>query len=59
MLKEILREKGLKQLYVAEKMGVSIVTFSNWVTGKSHPSKKHLEKLSEVLDVPQKELMNL
>ncbi len=59
MLKEILREKGLKQLYVAERTGVSVVTFSNWVTGKAHPNKKHLDKLAEVLNVPKKELMDL
>ena len=58
MLKEILKSKGVKQNYLAERVGVSTVTFSNWVKGKSSPSKKHLEKLSEVLEVPIKELVH-
>jgi transcriptional regulator with XRE-family HTH domain len=58
VLKEILKSKGVKQNYLAERVGVSTVTFSNWVKGKSSPSKKHLEKLSEVLEVPIKELVH-
>ena len=29
MLKEILKSKGLKQNFIANKMGVSVVTMSN------------------------------
>ena len=58
MLKEVLKSKGVKQNYLAQRIGVSTVTLSNWVNGKSSPTKKHLEKLSEVLDVPIKDLVN-
>lgn len=58
MLKEIVKAKGFKQNYLAQRIGVSTVTFSNWVKGKSSPSKKHLEKLSAVLEVPVKELVH-
>jgi repressor LexA len=51
MLKEVFRSKGIKQKFLASKMGVSEVTLSNWVTGKTSPSKKNLEKLSDILDV--------
>ena len=58
MLKEILVAKGMKQNYLAQRVGVSVVTVSNWVKEKSYPSKKHLEKLSEVLNVPIKDLVH-
>ena len=47
MLKEIIKSKGLKQSYVAKRIGVSVVTMSNWVKNKSTPSKKNLEKLKQ------------
>ena len=58
MLKEILKAKGIKQNYLAQRVGVSVVTVSNWVKSKSSPSKKHLEKLSDVLEVPIKNLVH-
>tara|TARA_B110000444_G_C18347930_1_gene370347 strand:- start:132 stop:308 length:177 start_codon:yes stop_codon:yes gene_type:complete len=51
MLKEVFKSKGIKQKFLSSKMGVSEVTLSNWVTGKTSPSKKNLEKLSDLLDV--------
>tara|TARA_B100000795_G_C22738904_1_gene414467 strand:+ start:162 stop:338 length:177 start_codon:yes stop_codon:yes gene_type:complete len=58
MLKEILVAKGMKQNYLAQRVGVSVVTVSSWVKEKSFSSKKHLEKLSEVLNVPIKDLVH-
>lgn len=58
MLKEILKTKGVKQNWLAQKIGVSEVTLSNWVKEKSVPSKKNVEKLSKVLDVPLNELIH-
>tara|TARA_B110000908_G_C10140755_1_gene396674 strand:- start:175 stop:348 length:174 start_codon:yes stop_codon:yes gene_type:complete len=57
MLKEVFKSKGIKQKWLAEKMGVSEVTISNWVTEKSSPSKKNLEKLSILLGVSINELI--
>jgi len=57
MLKEVFKSKGVKQKWLAEKMGVSEVTNSNWVTEKSSPSRKNLEKLSNLLDVSINELI--
>jgi|TARA_B110000238_G_C15731654_1_gene271100 transcriptional regulator with XRE-family HTH domain len=58
MLKEIIKSKGMKQNYLAQRMGVSVVTVSNWVKGKSSPSNKNLQKLSELLNVPFSDLVN-
>lgn len=57
MLKELFLSKGVKQKWLAQKLGVSEVTVSNWVQEKSSPTKKHLEKMGEVLNVPLKELI--
>jgi transcriptional regulator with XRE-family HTH domain len=57
MLKEVFKSKGIKQKWLAEKMGVSEVTISNWVTEKSSPSKKNLEKLGVLLGVSINELI--
>ena len=46
LLKELLKTKGVKQNWLASRLGVSEVTVSNWVKEKSIPSQKHLEKLT-------------
>jgi len=51
VLKELLKSKGIKQKWLAKKLGVSEVTVSNWVKQKSTPKMVHLEKLSALLDV--------
>lgn len=58
MLKELLKAKGVKQKWLANKIGVSEVTMSNWVKEKTQPSDKNYRKLSEVLDVPLTDLTN-
>ena len=58
LIKKLLKTKGIKQNWLALRLGVSEVTVSNWVREKSIPSQKHLEKLSEILNIPLKELKN-
>jgi len=58
MLKEIIKAKGLKNKFISQKLGVSEVAVSNWVQEKSTPSKKHLEKLSQLLEVPISDIVN-
>lgn len=59
LLKELLISKGLKQKWLANKMGVSEVTVSSWCSGKSEPKKEHIQKLSELLEVPTKTITNI
>lgn len=59
LLKELLRAKGIKQKWLAEKMGVSEVTVSNWCAAKSIPRKEHLHKISALLDVPVSAIVNV
>lgn len=56
-LKEILKKKGLKQLFLAQAMHTSSVTISSWATGKSMPSVETLIRLAEFLDVSLDELV--
>ena len=58
ILNELLKSKGVKQNWIAKKLGVSEVTVSNWCQGKSEPSKKNLSKLSTILEVPLSELVS-
>ena len=58
LLKDLLKSKGIKQNWLANRMGVSEVTLSNWVKHKSIPTKKHLDKLGELLNVSVAELTN-
>lgn len=58
LLKELFKSKGIKQKWLASKLGVSEVTVSNWVKEKSNPSQKNLEKISEILNISMKELVN-
>ena len=50
-LKDILEEKGIKQTFIAEKLGVSNATVSLWVKNKSLPSISYLKKLALLLEV--------
>lgn len=43
LLKELIKSKGIKQKWLANKMGVSEVTVSNWCSDKSIPHKEHLQ----------------
>ena len=58
ILKELLKSKGLKQKWLADKIGVSEVTVSNWCAGKSIPKKENVIRISELLDVPVKSIIN-
>ena len=58
LLKELFKSKGIKQKWLAQKMGVSEVTVSNWAKERSHPSQKNLKKLCAILNVSLKELIN-
>jgi len=58
VLKKIFKNKGIKQKWIAEKLGVSEVTVSNWVNRKAVPKDIHLKKLAELLDIPIDKLSN-
>ena len=57
-LKELLKKKGIKQKWLADKIGVSEVTVSKWCSEISKPRKGNLEKMSKILNVPTKSLLS-
>lgn len=50
-LKELLREKGMMNVTLAEKVGVNKVTISNFICGKTAPSIDKIAEMAEALDV--------
>lgn len=57
-LGEILKKRGIKQIYIAEKLGVSESSVSNWIRGKHIPQPKYILKLTLLLNVTIEELIN-
>jgi transcriptional regulator with XRE-family HTH domain len=51
IIKDLIKSSGFKQKWIAEQLGVSEITISNWVSGKYIPSKRNREKLSKILGV--------
>ncbi len=51
-IKEIMQEKGISSVGLAEKIGVSKVTVSNLINDKTMPSLKTIEDVANALDVP-------
>lgn len=52
VLKEIMLEKNLTQLKLAEILGVRQSQISNWLSGKTVPTYTSLQILKDNLDVP-------
>ena len=50
---------GYSQTELAEVLGVTPGSVSQWETGRTYPSVKRLKKLSEVLDIPVEEIIEL
>lgn len=50
-IKELRKQKGLKQEKLAELVGLEPTSISNIENGYNYPSMKNLEKISKILDV--------
>ncbi|WP_438832189.1 LexA family transcriptional regulator [Streptococcus pluranimalium] len=50
-IKKRREELGLKQIQVAEQLGISKQSYFAWEKGKTKPNKKNLEKLEQLLKV--------
>ncbi|HCM87603.1 MULTISPECIES: helix-turn-helix domain-containing protein [Enterococcus] len=56
-LKQRRNELQLKQDYVAEKLGITRQTMSNWENGRSYPDIERIIRLSEIYDLSLDELL--
>lgn len=57
-IKEILEAKGIKQVWLADKLGKSFNTVNGYVQNRSQPSLEVLYNIAEILNVDPKELLN-
>ena len=56
-LKEVLEERGIKQRWLAQKIGKSYSQVNNYYHHRTEPSLSMLYKISEVLQVDVKALI--
>jgi putative transcriptional regulator len=56
-IKEILEEKGIKQVWLAEKLGKSFNTVNGYVQNRHQPSLEVLYEIAEILSIEVKELL--
>lgn len=56
-IKEVLEEKGIKQTWLAEKLGKSYPIVNGYVTNKRQPTLEVLYNIAEILDVEVSELL--
>ena len=56
-IKEVLDEKGIKQIWLAEKLNKSYNMVNGYVQNRRQPSLELLNKMAEILDVDVKELI--
>jgi len=56
-IKEVLEEKGIKQVWLAEKLGKSFNTVNGYVQNRAQPSLPVLYEIAKILDVSPKKLI--
>lgn len=56
-IKEVLEDKGIKQVWLAEKLDKSYNMVNGYVQNRRQPSVEVLYKIAELLDVSVKELL--
>jgi transcriptional regulator with XRE-family HTH domain len=57
-IKEVLNDKGIKQTWLANKLGKSYNVVNGYVTNKRKPSIEVLYEIAKLLQVDVKELLN-
>ena len=56
-IKEVLDEKGIKQTWLAEKLGKSYNMVNSYVQNRQQPRLEVLYQIAEILDVDVKDLL--
>jgi putative transcriptional regulator len=56
-IKEVLDEKGIKQTWLAEKLGKSYNMVNSYVQNRRQPSIEDLYKIGEILNIEAKDLL--
>ena len=56
-IKEVLKEKGIKQIWLAEKLGKSYNMVNSYAQNRRQPRLETLIDIANILDVDVKELI--
>ena len=56
-IKEVLEEKGIKQIWLADKLGKSFNTVNSYVQNRQQPILEVLGQIAKILDVNLKDLI--
>ena len=56
-IKEVLKEKGIKQIWLADKLGKSYNMVNGYVQNRQQPRLETLNKIATILEVDVKELI--
>ena len=57
LIKDVLEEKGIKQKWLAEKLGKSFNSVNSYVQNRQQPRLEVLNEIAEILDVDIKDLI--
>ena len=57
-IKEVLEERGIKQTWLAERLGKSFCIVNSYVCNRRQPSLEVLFEIAKILNVDPKELLN-
>ena len=57
-IKEVLEEKGIKQTWLAEKLGKSYPVINGYAQNRVQPKLEVLFEIASILNVDPKELIN-
>jgi len=58
-IKEVLEEKGIKQIWLSEQLGKSYNMVNSYVQNRRQPSIEDLYKIAEILNVNPKDLLKV
>lgn len=56
-IKEVLEEKGIKQTWLAEKLGKSFSIVNSYVCNRRQPGLETLFQIAEILEIEAKQLI--
>ena len=57
-IKIVLENKGIRQTWLAEKLGKSFNTVNGYVQNRQQPRLEVLNEIADILDIDIKELLN-
>ena len=56
-IKEVLEEKGIKQTWLADRLGKSFNTVNSYVQNRQQPRLEVLDEIAKILNVTIKDLI--